>query len=563
MKKRIFTLLILAAVLCCCVICISACKPAYRGIEAHYSGEKEVEIGTTLDKSLFTVTAYYGNGTNRQVTDFELAYDFSTVGDKTVIVKYAEGKAMYSVTFTVTVVDPNVKPDTPALTHITAVYNGGDIYVGGALNNSDITVTAFYDGDVGSKTVTGFSVGNFSSAAAGECVVNVSYGENGVTKETTFTVNIVARATEVADYGDYGLLQKDGSVKIINTAAVGGELQIHFIAFENKTSGDSIYIKAGETDVLIDAGSTEGSSSTIEKYIDKYCTDKKLEYVIATHAHSDHISAFVGSYGTGGVDKKNGILDKYKCDNIITYAKRAGTNALSDNFAKKCQSQKDNGANVYTALECYNNQNGASRTYKLSDNVELEVLYNYYYDHSTSNENLNSVCVLINQYGDGYDFDNKNNPNNKFYANHYLFTGDLEASGEKRLVQYNSLPEVVLYKAGHHCSETASSDELLSVIKPKVVCACSCAGDQYKFPHQAAIDRISNYTQMLFITNMHPGSSAAFGLMNGNIRITSNSDGVFVNCSNNNTLFKDTDWFKQNRVCPPKWKNETEQSITA
>ena len=563
MKKRIFTLLIFAAALCCCVICISACKPAYTGLDARYDGG-EVQVGATLDRSLITVTARYGDGTEKRVDGYELSYDFSTVGDKTVIVKYTENGVMRSASFKVTVVaaKPDPEPDTPALTSITAVYNGGNIYVGGVLNNYDVTVTAFYD-DGSNKTVTGFSVGNFSSAAAGECVVNVSYGENGVTKETTFTVNIVARTTEVADYGDYGLLQTDGSVKIINTAAVGGELQIHFIAFENKTSGDSIYIKAGETDLLIDAGSTEGSSSTIEKYIDKYCTDKKLEYVIATHAHRDHISAFVGTYGTGGVDKKNGILDKYKCDNIITYAKRAEANALSDNFAKKCQSQKDNGANVYTALECYNNQNGASRTYKLSDNVELEILYNYYYDHSTSNENLNSVCVLINQYGDGYDFDNKNNPNNKFYANHYLFTGDLETSGEKRLAEYNSLPEVVLYKAGHHCSDTASSDELLSVIKPKVVCACSCAGDQYKFPHQAAIDRIANYTQMLFITNMHPGSSAAFDLMNGNICVTSNADGVFVNCSNNNTLFKDTDWFKQNRTCPPKWKNETEQSVKA
>lgn len=36
---------------------------------------------------------------------------------------------------------------------------------------------------------------------------------------------------------------------------VSGDLQIHFMELGNNYTGDSIYIKAGETDILIDAGS--------------------------------------------------------------------------------------------------------------------------------------------------------------------------------------------------------------------------------------------------------------------------------------------------------------------
>ena len=65
---------------------------------------------------------------------------------------------------------------------------------------------------------------------------------------------------------------------------VSGDLSIHFMELGNKYAGDSIYIKAGDTDILIDAGSRESSTETTSAYIDQYCTDGVLEYVIATHA---------------------------------------------------------------------------------------------------------------------------------------------------------------------------------------------------------------------------------------------------------------------------------------
>jgi hypothetical protein len=42
--------------------------------------------------------------------------------------------------------------------------------------------------------------------------------------------------------------------------------------------------------------------------------------------------------------------------------------------------------------------------------------------------------------------------------------------------------------------------------------------------------------------------------MNGNVIVSSNGSNVDVACSNNNTLLKDTEWFKNNRTCPENWK---------
>ena len=145
------------------------------------------------------------------------------------------------------------------------------------------------------------------------------------------------------------------------------DLSIHFLELGSWNTGDSIYIKAGETDILIDAGSVGASAETIAKYVDQYCEDGKLEYVIATHAHKDHIAGFVGTSAV------KGIFERYKCDNIIQFARTDSTTELYKKYVSELDKQKAQGANVYTALQCWNNADGAKRSYQLSDNVTMDV----------------------------------------------------------------------------------------------------------------------------------------------------------------------------------------------
>ncbi len=320
---------------------------------------------------------------------------------------------------------------------------------------------------------------------------------------------------------------------------VSGDLSFHFMELGNKYAGDSIYIKAGDADILIDAGSRASSTETTSAYIDQYCTDGVLEYVIATHADQDHIAGFAGS------STSPSIFERYECEVIIDFPLTDKDSQTYENYVAKRDAEVEAGAVHYTALECYNNENGAQRVYQLSDGVEMEILYNYFYENRSADENNYSVCLLFNQ-GD----------------KHFLFTGDLEEEGEEYLVQYNELPEVELFKAGHHGSKTSSNDCLLSVIRPKIVCVCCCAGtDEYtdepanQFPTQDMIDRVAKYTGRVYVTSLGDESAEdGFVSMNGNIVVTSNRSGVSVRCSNNDVLLKDTDWFKANRTAPSQWQ---------
>jgi beta-lactamase superfamily II metal-dependent hydrolase len=371
------------------------------------------------------------------------------------------------------------------------------------------------------------------------------------------------------------------------------DFQIHFMTLGNEYAGDSVYIKAGDNDILIDAGSRSGSASTTTSYMDNYVKDGKLEYVIATHGDQDHIDAFPK------------ILEHYSAGVIIRNRNSNKTSATYNRMVTAFENQvSTNGAKMYYADQCFDNVEGASKSYVLSDKVTMDIVYNYYYWNTSSDENNYSVCTL---------FTYASSEGNKYF----LLTGDLEKEGEEKLSAYydgstkeKTLPEVDLFKAGHHGSKTSSNDCLLNIIKPKMcVVSCCCGTDEYtgatenQFPTQQFIDRISKWTDEVYVTSIYESyeictansktdkngktSSDKTGVaiggqyihttgrkdMNGNVVVscgkdtTSNKISIGLACSNNTTKLKDSDWMNLKitidgkemyvRTMPDSWKSTT------
>ncbi len=325
-------------------------------------------------------------------------------------------------------------------------------------------------------------------------------------------------------------------------AEITGELEIHFLELGNDYTGDSIYIKAGDVDILVDAGSRQNSGDDIYEYVDQYCTDGMLEYTIITHADQDHIAGFVGT------STVTGIFDYYDVGTIIDFPMTNKDTVVYNNYIdERTQeiAEGDDNTVCYTALQCYNETDGASRIYQLTDDITLEILYHKYYETYNSDENEYSVCFLLTH-----------------GSEKFLFTGDLEDDGEESLVEtYGTyLADVTLFKAGHHGSKTSSTAELLSIISPEiVVVTCVAGSDEYtdtwanQFPTQDMIDRVSLYTDQVYVTTMFDLDLDCAVSMNGDIKVISNIDGVTVSCSNNDTILKDTEWFLLYREMPDAW----------
>ena len=319
---------------------------------------------------------------------------------------------------------------------------------------------------------------------------------------------------------------------------VSGDLEIHFLELGNKYTGDCTYIKVGDVDILIDAGSKASSVPTIASYLDAHMSDDVLDYVIVTHAHEDHYAGFATNEGT------NSLFDLYDVEVIIDFAQITESKAnqkMYNNYLRERAEEIEAGAEHYTAAECIENDN---RIFQLGYGVELEILDSYFYYEVSETENNHSVCTLIRSGEESF-----------------LFTGDLEKEGEEYLVERNELPQVTLYKAGHHGSKTSSNDCLLEVIQPEIVTVCCCAGSsEYsdvsasQFPTQAFVNRIAPYTDRVYVTTLCVDYEADdITSMNGDIVVTCDRTGVSVHCSNNNTLLKDTKWFREHRDCPAAW----------
>lgn len=321
---------------------------------------------------------------------------------------------------------------------------------------------------------------------------------------------------------------------------VEGELQIHFLELGNKYTGDCTYIKAGETDILIDAGSKTSSIPTISEYINQYVTDGKLEYVIVTHAHQDHYAGFTQLDGS--------LFDLYEVENIIDFAmtKQDGSKGTSNMYGRylaERQAEIDAGANHLPADVCVKDHKDG---FDLGSGVTMKILDSYYYYNEAESENDHSVCTLFT-YG----------------SYNYLFTGDLEEDGEEYLVEMNELPEVDLYKAGHHGSKTSSSEALLSVIKPDIVCVCCCAGsseytdtDANQFPTQQFVDRVAVYTDKIYVTTLCVNyDEGEYKSMNGNITVVTTAAGIEVFCgSGDSRVLKEWEWFGEHRTWPADGK---------
>ena len=328
------------------------------------------------------------------------------------------------------------------------------------------------------------------------------------------------------------------------TIADTAPLSINVMTLGNDEAGDSIYIKAGETDILIDCGSTESSVNTIYNYINQpgRCEDNKLEFAIATHADQDHIAGYAGS-------KTNpSILERMECDTFIKFAKSNKTTQVYKTFENQMDKLKTKGSNVYTAYECAKNLNGAKNIYDIAPGTTMEILYQKFYEEKTNDENNYSVCLLFTQ-----------------GSQHYLLTGDLEKEGEASLVENNNLPHCEFFKANHHGSYTANSIKLLDTIQPETVAiSCVAGSDQYtktdanKFPAQAAISNIGLYTDRVFVTSEaivnEDKETIGFKDMNGVITFYSETgNGYEFHGSNNDINLKDTEWFtKNNRTWPIK-----------
>ncbi|MBE6960570.1 MAG: MBL fold metallo-hydrolase [Ruminococcaceae bacterium] len=220
-----------------------------------------------------------------------------------------------------------------------------------------------------------------------------------------------------------------------------GQFIVHFI---DLGQSDSILLEYEGHFGLIDGG----YANTSDKLLD-YLEDQdveKLDLVVSTHMHGDHIGglpAVLEAYEVGVLwhSRQTYYSDAY--DKLLYYADQ------QDTLVEKP---------VVTQL------------FLLGD-VQLELLGPLQKSYTDIN---NSSLVIMASYGE----------------NRFLFTGDMRHEAEKELVEAGTNLKADVLKVGHHGSYTSTSYLFLRTVQPDYAVIQCGRNNEYGHPHSEPMSRL-------------------------------------------------------------------------
>ena len=228
----------------------------------------------------------------------------------------------------------------------------------------------------------------------------------------------------------------------------------HFI---DVGQGDCILIQVNNKNLLIDSGTTDSRKKLI-KYL-KNNNIKRLDYVVATHPHEDHI---------GGMASVIKAFD------------------IGEFYAPKATASSQAFVDMVIALR--------------NKNLKINV--------SKPNLSLNlgpsASCVMLSP--NKLTYENENNYScviKVSYKNStYLFMGDAESQAEQELLGNGYDLNAQVLKVAHHGSKTSTSQEFLNKVSPKIAIISCGFYNTYGHPNKGTLNKLKKINCIVYRTDL-------------------------------------------------------------
>lgn len=266
------------------------------------------------------------------------------------------------------------------------------------------------------------------------------------------------------------------------------DLIVHFI---DVGQGDGIFIQFpnGETS-LIDGGPRISSEKLIA-YL-KSLNVNKIDYLIVTHPHEDHI---------GGLPE---VINNFEVGNIYMPDITANT-VIFEDLLKEIKSK---GLKITIGK-------GGDEILN-TEGLKYEILAPN--DNEYSETNNFSIVTKIT-----------------FKESSFIFTGDAELESERDILEhgYNLSSDVI--KIGHHGGSTSTTEEFLDKVNPEYAVISCGANNTYGHPHRETIDKLNKHNINILRTDEL--GSITISSDGENIQVISNNDLDDTNVNSNGNYY--------------------------
>lgn len=227
------------------------------------------------------------------------------------------------------------------------------------------------------------------------------------------------------------------------------------VSYIDVGQGDSELIECDGKYMLVDAGERD-KGNTVVSYL-KSRNVAKLDYVIATHPHSDHI---------GGMTE---VLDNFTVGTIIM-PKVNTTTATYTNMLKKI---KEKSINAVEPVVGKSYSLGSARFTIVGPKT-----------YTTEELNNDSVAFRL-VYG----------------SNSFLFCGDGEKEEEQDIINSGQTIKSDVYKVSHHGSSSSSTTEFLKRVSPSVAVIEVGKDNSYGHPTEKTLKALSSIGAEVYRTD--------------------------------------------------------------
>lgn len=238
-----------------------------------------------------------------------------------------------------------------------------------------------------------------------------------------------------------------------SNSEVSGVLTVDYI---DVGQGDSALVNVNGKYMLIDAG-TNASEKDLINYL-KGKNIQKIDYVIGTHPHEDHI---------GGLDK---VIDNFDIGQVYL----PKISHTTKTYESVLESIKNKNLKVITAKEGVKIDLGPGTT------VEM------YSPNKSKYDNLNDYSSIIKV---------------SFGEKKFLFTGDAEREAENEVIKKGVDLSADVLKVGHHGSDTSTSNDFLEKVNPKIAIISCGKGNDYGHPHNSTLNKLEGRNIRTFRTD--------------------------------------------------------------